>query len=156
MRTLSFAWQENGSLAEELAASIDCLYVRTAAHGAPISVTIWRAEHSGLEIRSKMHDIGRRLEVGVLEFRKVRTIHVNDARIDIRKSFSEHVKVEKLLIVELDVTVESGIVLENSRGEQIVIVAGANPYTLSIRAPSLGTEFQPEYPLERYQHVLMA
>ena len=156
MRTLSFAWQENASLAAELAAGIDGLYVRTAQHGAPVSVTLWKGEHSGLEVRSKMHDIGRRLEVGVLEFTKAQTIRINDARIDIGKSFSEHLKVRKLLIAELDVTAECGIVLENSRGEQIVIVAGANPYTLSICAPSLGSEFQPEYPLDRYRHVLMA
>jgi hypothetical protein len=155
MRPLSFSWQENASLAAELAAGIDCLYVRTAAHGAPISITLWKGEHSGLEIRSKMHDIGKRLEIGVLEFTKVRTIRISDVRIDIRKSFNEHLKVEKLLIVESDVTAESGITLENSSGEQIVIVAGANPYTLSIRAPAVGTEFQPEYPLDRYRHVLM-
>lgn len=156
MRTISFGWQEDASLAAELAAGIDCFYVGTAAHGAPISVTLWKGDHSGLQIRSKMHDIGVRLEVGVLEFAKVRAIGVNDTRIDLSNTFNERLKAEKLLIIELDVTVESGIVLENSHGEQIVIVAGANPYTLSIRAPSLGTEFQPEYPLDRYQRVSMA
>jgi hypothetical protein len=155
MRTLTFLWRDDTSLALKLAAGIEGLYLRTAAHGAPISVTLWQ-EGSGLEIRSNMHDLGPRFEIGVLEFLPVQRIFSSDTQIDIPKSFKEHLRVGKLVITELDVTAESGITLENSRGEQIVIVAGSNPYTLSIRGTSFGAEFQPEYPLDRYQRVLMA
>lgn len=155
MRTLTFLWREDTSLALELAAGIEGLYVRTAEHGAPISITLWKGGSSGLEIKSRMHDLGPRFEIGVLEFTVVRRIHVRDVQIDIQKSFREHLKVEKLVITEQDVTAESGVIFENSGGEQIVIVAGANPYTLSIRAPSFA-KFEPEYPLDRYRHALMA
>jgi hypothetical protein len=156
MRTLTFLWRDDASLALKLAAGIESLYLRTAAHGAPISVTLWQGEGSGLEIRSNMHDLGPRFEIGVLEFVPVQRISSGDTQIDIPKSFNEHLRVAKLVITELDVTAESGITLENSRGEQIVIVAGANSYTLSIRGTSFGAESQPEYPLDRYQRVLMA
>jgi hypothetical protein len=93
--------------------------------------------------------------VGVLEFAKTRSSRNSDMSINVPVSFKGRVKVEKLVIIELDVTAESGITLENSRGEQIVIVAGANPHTLMVRAPSYVNSFEPEYTLDRYQRVIM-
>ncbi|MGH7055640.1 MAG: hypothetical protein ACREFK_14845 [Stellaceae bacterium] len=155
MRIFSFKWQENDSLALQLAAGVRRLSVNTDIRDTPIAVTLWQGESTKLRIRSQMNDIAERLEVGVLEFTRIQSWGANDPSIDFSKCFEKNLKIEKLVIAEQDVMAESGIVLENPYGEQIIIVAGASPYTLAVRAPSYEKVFQPEYPLDHYRRVVM-
>lgn len=142
-------------MALQLAAGVRRLSINTDIRDTPIAVTLWQGENTKLRIRSRMNDITERLEVGVLEFTRIRSWGANGPSIDLSKCFEKNLKIEKLIIVEQDVMAESGIALENPYGDQIVIVAGASPYTLAVRAPSYEKGFQPEYPLDHYRRIVM-
>ncbi len=157
MSDLNFVWSGRVPLARELAVPVLRVSVRAAAHGRPISVTLWRGDGSGLQIRSAMHDIGERLEVGVLTFRLVDSLLPDERVVELSPAFGGPTKVIKLAIVESGARAESGMILEASDGSQVVVVAGANPYTLAVRGvldqPHV---FEPEYPLTNYMAVPLA
>ena len=160
MNRFLFAWQEKDSLAAQLAKGIESISINVAFGEKPIAVTLWRGDGSGLRIRSKMHDIAERCEVGVLEFSKIGTGAHNEMKISLPESFRNHLNLTKMTIIERGTVAESGILLESHSKEEIVIVAGAYPHTLAIRISSLTVEptlpaFEPEYPMESYQRVDM-
>ena len=71
MNRLSFGWQEQESLFEELKRPITRISIEFAFHGKPVYVTLWRPDGTGLLIHSDMHDLAERREVGVLQFGRV-------------------------------------------------------------------------------------
>jgi len=158
MRELEFAWHERESLGAQLRGGFRRISTRTASHGKPIAVTLWRLDGSGLQIQSRMHDVAERLEVGVLEFMRIAQTGAVETALDLPKEFAERISVNKLLIDLDGPTAESGVALENRLGEEIIVVAGAYPYTLAISAPLVGgiAPFEPEYPLAQYRRVALA
>ena len=144
-------------MVRELKVPVLRVSVRAATHGRPISVTLWRSDGTGMQIQSAMHDIAERLEVGVLAFSLVDSLLPDELVVELPPAFGGPIKVTKLTIVESGVRAESGILLEASDGSQVVVVAGANPYTLAVRGvvdqPHV---FEPEYPLINYMAVPLA
>jgi hypothetical protein len=153
---LPFVWRETDSLARELASGFERLSIATFVRNVPVAATLWQSGDTGLRIRSQVFDLAERVEVGVLEFTKVKPNHRNDVSFDVPASFKNGLRVQKLLIVERSTTAESGLMVENADNQQIVIVAGAIPHTLTVRAPLYTGAFEPEYPLSRYQRASMA
>jgi hypothetical protein len=155
MRHIGFGWSEAAPLVDQLAAPIARASIDTATHGRPTALTLWRPNGRGLRIQSKMHDLGPRTEVGVLHFRSVNSADADE--IDVPIAFDAPLKVTKLIIVELGVTAESGVNLESIDGRQIIITAGAMPYSLAVRGlVETPHSFEPEYPLETYTALRLA
>ena len=153
MKYLAFIWHERGALTRYLGRGSDRLsIVRVSDNLPPSAVILWRGDGDGLRIRSQMFDIRPRFEIGVLTFDVVRPGPI-EFSLDVAVTLGPPRKIEKLVIAEDGVTAESGLILEDARGEHILVLAGASPYFLAIRAPGYSGEFQPEYPLDRYQRV---
>jgi hypothetical protein len=154
MDYLSFGWKEQSSLAAELARPIKRVSVEFAFHERPVYVTLWRADGTGLLVHSDMHDLAERVEVGVLQFSYVFAPEPQEAIVEASPVFDGELLVSKLIIQESGTESESGIILRAVNGEEMVIVAGVNPYSVAIRGVALlGYTFEPEYELERYSRV---
>lgn len=151
MSTLEYSWCESASLLTQLVVPVERASIRTAAHGRPITLTLWRHDGTGLRIRARMHDIADRIEIGVLDFSLADSADADETFVDLPSSFSGPIQVSRLIIIEAGMTAESGVVLETSDGNRIVVTAGANPYTLAVKGVvDTPHVFEPEYPLNRY------
>jgi hypothetical protein len=93
-----------------------------------------RLHHHGsseaIQIQSQMFDVAPRKEVGALRFSRGTIDTEKTLAITVPQDAAEIIRVEKLVIEENAVKVESGVVLTNSAAEQFVVVAGAQPYGL--------------------------
>jgi hypothetical protein len=157
MKSLHFDWQEEASLVDLLSRRVDRLVVEMVTYiNRPVSVRLIHDRTVVLDIRSRRHDVAERIEVGVLQFRRMDQDR-SDLIIDVPATFGSITAIEKLVIVEQEFTAESGVAPKNGRGEEIVIVAGVCPYTLALQNPwdSRLLEFRPEYRLERYNRIAM-
>jgi hypothetical protein len=136
----------------ELAQGITRISIRTAAHGRPIAVTLWQTDTVGTRIESVMHDVAERIEVGVLVAMRVSAPFADEVFVEAPSAFKEGMALTKLFIEVEMKRLESGVVLSARDGGELVIVAGAFPYSLAIlgigEAPH---RFEPEYPLNSYQ-----
>jgi hypothetical protein len=139
-----------GRLADEFARGFKSISVERLAHGRPIAIFLWHADSEGLKVQSVMHDVAERFEVGALEFSRITGTVSEVSEFDLPGEFGVGLKASKLVLSTDGVTVESGIVLQGNRGNEMVLVAGAQPYTIAIKAPSVVEEFDPEYPLSKY------
>jgi hypothetical protein len=154
---LTFVWEGPGPLAAQLTVGVLRASSTTAAHLRPDSVTLWRSDGRGVRIRSRMHDLAERVEVGVLEFSMVGAAEEGEMSTILPTSFIGHLRVTKLVISESGTTAESGIVLKAGDGQEIIITAGAYPYTLAVKGIfSSPHAFEPEYPIEAYKRVDIA
>jgi hypothetical protein len=154
MNILPFEWSESASLATELARPLKQISVEFEPHGSPMFVTLWRSDGTGLRVRSEMHDVAERREVGVLCFSHALAPVSNATVIDVAPTFDCKLAVSKLLIEESGTSAESGVILMGDDGDQLIVVAGVKPYCLAVSGlPSAPSKFEPEYPLERYARV---
>jgi hypothetical protein len=151
MNIFPFEWSESTSLAAELARPLKQISVESEPHGWPMFVTLWRSDGTGLGVRSEMHDVAERREVGVLCFSHVLARVSNATLIDLEPTFDSELTALKLLIEESGTSAESGVILRGHDSDEMIIVAGVKPYCLAIsgvRSPP--SKFEPEYPLDRY------
>lgn len=159
MRRFSFTWSGSAphDLAQRLSRPIDRASVNIDEHGKPYAVTLWHSDGTGLRIRSRMCDIAERCEVGVLDFSIVTSAVKDEKTVSFPAAFYSGTKASKLVVSESGVNAESGLILESSDGQEIVIVAGVFPYSLAISCLSSTPHgFEPEYPLETYTRVEIA
>jgi len=154
MNSLSFGWKEQESLAGELARPITRVSIEFAFHGRPVYVTLWRPDETGLLIHSDMQDVAERREVGVLQFSRVHAAETQEITIEAPSVFHENLSVSKLVIEESGMESESGLILQANSGEEIVIVAGVQPYSIAVRGVTWPEyTFEPEYPMEQYARI---
>jgi hypothetical protein len=119
-------------------------------------VTLWRSDGTGLRTFSQMHDVAERREVGVLNFERVSAPRPDERVVDVA-SFQNEIVVSKLIIHESGTTAESGVMLKARNGDEIVMVAGAYPYSLAVLGVvSMPHIFEPEYSMDLYTRVLFA
>ncbi len=157
MNELSFGWQKQESLSEELAQPIARLSLEFAFHGRPVYATLWRPDGTGLLVHSDMHDLAERIEVGVLQFGRVFAPEAQEIIVETPSAFRDRLLVIKLTIEESGTRSESGIVLQAKSGAEILIVAGAQPYSIAVRGVEWpDSTFEPEYELDRYQRTPIA
>jgi hypothetical protein len=106
-----------------------------------------------------MYDIAERLEVGVLDFRKVDTPAADELikeMVDLDPAYQRPFRLSKLVIEESGIQAESGIEMVAANGATILIVAGGMPCTLEIQGVKVAATFRgPEYPLDMYQREIM-
>lgn len=157
MTKIPFVWRERGSLLENLFQPFDHLAIQLDVIQRPVAVRLGHRHAIATHIHSTMHHVAKRIELGILEFTKSNDRYGNELNVDVPETFGAVLAIDKLAIDEQDVVAESGIAFRNARGEEIVIVAGAQPYGLAIRIPWSGVlvQFDPEYPLSRYSRTTM-
>jgi hypothetical protein len=154
MDRISFGWKEPEPLAGELAQPITRLSIEFAFHERPVYVTLWRPDKTGLLIHSDMQDVAERREVGVLQFSRVYEAETQEIVIEAPSVFRENLSIFKLAIEESGVQCESGIILQANSGDEIVIVAGVQPYSIAVRGITWPKyTFEPEYPMEQYSMI---
>lgn len=154
---IAFKWSETTALPTELTKPLERISVQFDPHGKPVHVTLWRTDGTGLGLSSAMHDVAERREVGVLELDCVPLPSEHEAVFDVRSQFGHELTVSKLIIEESGTKAESGVNIKSARGDEIVIVAGAFPFSLAIRGLTSGPQlFEPEYPIELYKQVPIA
>jgi hypothetical protein len=101
-----------------------------------------------------MHDVAERMEVGVLSFERISAIRPGETIADVASAFQGEIVVYKLIIDESGATAESGVILKAANGDEIVIVAGAYPFSLAVLGVlSMPHIFEPEYPIDLYRRV---
>lgn len=136
----------------KIAAGVDHASIRTAEHNRPISVTFWAEQGFGVRFESVMHDLTDRTEIGVLSTKLVTAPLADEQGVIVPKEFNQNISLAKLTIETNSVRVESGVVLTGSGGQEILIVAGAYPFTLAILGlGDVPHRFEPEYPVSEYK-----
>jgi hypothetical protein len=95
-------------------------------------VTLWRSDGTGLRVRSEMHDVAERREVGVLRFSHVLAPASNASLMNVAPALNRELTVSKLIIEEAGTSAESGVILKGDDGDEMIIVAGVEPYCLAI------------------------
>ena len=101
-----------------------------------------------------MQDVADRREVGVLQFSRVYETETQEIVIEAPSAFRENLSIFKLVIEESGVQCESGLILQANSGDEIVIVAGVQPYSIAVRGITWpGYTFEPEYPMEQYSRI---
>jgi hypothetical protein len=149
-----------GHLSDEFAQGFESMSIEKLVHKLVTTVYLWHADGTGLKVQSEMHDIAGWIEVGALKFSRV-TGAVSGAsesgvcetvvsKINLPNEFGTGLKASKLVLCTHGITIESGVVFENTGGNEIVLVAGAGPYTVAVKAPSVVDAFEPEYELSEY------
>jgi hypothetical protein len=150
MKRIGFCWSDPEQKLLWLWKPITRLSLRRAAHGLPISITMWNVDRLGLKIFPVMHDIDDRQEVGVLNFDLVSSVEDTEEFVDSPSFLLDKFDIMKLIIQLENIEYESG--LEFSQGNvSVTIVPGSFPLSLAIRgAPQWDAKFDPEYDLASY------
>jgi hypothetical protein len=152
MNDIPFSWQEEGPLVEYLSRRFDRLAVELDLVQRPVAVCLVHNQTPTIEISSNMHVVGERDELGALRFAMSKDQNRYGLKIDVPPAFGTVTAIDKLVLVEEQIRVESGIVFRNGNGSDIVIVASARPFGLAISVPwpSPLAKFDPECDLEQY------
>lgn len=150
MITIKFCVNLSVRLSDEFNKGFTRISINRLPHGHPSAIFLWHADGTGLMIRSEMHDIAERFEVGALIFSHAVATDSNAPLIDLPEEFSFDLKASKLVLSDQSVSAESGILLKGDHGGEIVILAGALPYALTVKAPFIIEAFEPEYDLSSY------
>ncbi|MDN7602439.1 hypothetical protein [Burkholderia gladioli] len=158
MKHLNFALHHINSLRKEFSSGFTRLSLAFAVHGKPISVTLWRSDGTGLQVQCRMHDVFDRVEYGVLEFERALGNGDGETFIDLPDDLrlAPGSTVAKLILTDDGVMCESGFAVIGSQGSELIVVAGAYPYTLAVSVAGLPEPFEPEFPLDKYDRVEIA
>jgi hypothetical protein len=150
MRILSFEWRRLGAPAVEFSRGFQKLSYELASHKKPIWVTLWRDDGTGLHVKPMMFDSGDRTEYGVLEFEPAPRGLAQGVTVALPQAFAGVTRASKLVLKSDGFIVESGVSIKGDGGAEIVLIAGAYPYTLALSFGSVLVSFEPEYPVDQY------
>jgi hypothetical protein len=105
-----------------------------------------------------MRDVAERVEYGVLEFEPwAGGNEEQGAIISLPNDVGgEGTTIAKLLLRDDSVVCESGFAIRGGHGSELIVVAGAYPYTLAVAVTGISGSFEPEFPLEKYDRVVFA
>lgn len=97
-----------------------------------------------------MCDVAIKVEVGVLNFRQIAT-RSEDEKQYLYKPSLKVVRIEKLLIKESDMMLESGLAIRFSDGQFLRVVPSAFPCHLVVSGLLQSTLSVTEYPEDKYE-----
>src|SRR4051812_21687374 len=118
MKNIAFIWNCDQPPLEVLFRALRQISVGLDMIDRPDAVHLWDDSSGAVLIQPRMFDIAPRIEVGALEFSPSRTAREKTVNFIVPEGTKEIVKVEKLIIQEHGVSVESGIVLTNNATEE--------------------------------------
>lgn len=115
------------------------------------STTLWLQLRDGrmLRVRSDMHDLSGWEEIGTLTFELVREGEGTEMT-GLPESWSAVRTIEKLVYDSEECEAECGFALHTMSGDVLLVLPGADVYTLAIKAPFFLQPFFPENDLEAY------
>ena len=107
-----------------------------------------------LQIQAKVTEAESWYEVGTLVFEKIaekaKSEHIH---VPLPESWLD-VRLVDMLVLECEkFTAESGVCFRNGDGEKFIILPGAFPYSLAIKAAFYPEKFYPEYEIDQYESV---
>jgi|SRR6185312_15981081 hypothetical protein len=148
MIDIPFTWEGKGDFHNALYSPIQRASL-TMLVGRPSVLFLWHTDGSCLRIANKMHDLGDRVEVGSLSFGDKGPSDKAEFEVDVCVN---PLHVEKLILVERNVCIESGVAIALTPARELIVVSGAYPYTLAVDGLFGGPHaFEPEYQLSRYR-----
>lgn len=154
MRSFAFTGDDSAYSISQLSKPVERISFECSKDVGVNSIILWHSDRIGIRVRSRMHDIGERLEVGVLEFDWVSEPNQGWQYAELPVACKNGATVSKLIVAEAGITADSGVALKLGDGTEIIIVAGAFPYSLAVCGlPSIPCLFDPEYPIDRYSRV---
>jgi len=153
MANLPFEWNGDGELADRLRAPIMRVSVRRIPNVGIVALTLWHGTSSGIQIGSRMHDVGDREEAGVLVFSSVDTLDGEDEVLPPPPVFSGPHGMVKLVGAYDAQTTESGIVFEREGAPELVVASGVFPHTIAVSGLPGEDRFDPELDLGTYKRV---
>lgn len=152
MIDISFVWEGKGDLHKALYSPIQRASL-TMLMDRPSALFLWHADGSYLRIANQMHDLANRVEVGSLAFGDKGPSDKAEFEVDICVN---PLRVEKLILLERNVCVESGVAIELAATRELIVVPGAYPYTLAVDGLFEGPHaFEPEYQMSRYRREVI-
>lgn len=151
MGDIKFLCKSEMDLFFEVARPFEKVALGFAQHGRPISISLCRKDGSALVVNSTSYDIASRVEVGGLCFKLEEKYEKANNGVAFGFDFHGGKGVSKYLICEDGVVVECGVQF-TCEEQELIVLAGVNPYTLAIRGVVQGPHFfEPEYPLSQYR-----
>ena len=120
-----------------------------------VTTTIWLFLCDGavLIIQSNMNELDGWEEVGSLNFKAFTSGEYLPEMIALPIVWNKIISLGKLAIEDDEFIAESGIVIRNNLGEEIIIVCGAEIYSIQMKAPFFEGCFNPEYSFEKYKYI---
>lgn len=117
--------------------------------------TLWcfLCDGTVLRIDSVMTDVSGWLEVGTLAFELVENGDELPEMVPLPEVWSHISSLNKLVLDEPEFSSESGLIIKTLSGDKLMVVCGAEVYTVQISAPFFFGKFHPEYEVERYKAV---
>lgn len=106
-----------------------------------------------VEICSQCNDLGNWREVGSLKLRLiVGKVHDAPSVEWVASSMSDFNigRVDVITHCENDYLAECGLCLNSSSGQELWILAGVAPGSVTVRIPGSSNEFVPEFPIDEY------
>jgi len=157
MKRLNFSATGIESIFEELHKPIVGISTQKIASDVIIALIFWHQDGTGVRCRSNMHDVAPRIELGVLDFAKIRSNRDKECEGFLDGGLPSFDTLEVLLMtIEAGgVVAESGMVLR-SASSRIMVACGAAPYSLAVydsRFPD--RDFLPEYKISEYKEEPM-
>jgi hypothetical protein len=149
-KILSFDMASAPSLSAGLQSGLSG-YVIDYVPGIQSPTALWLRLCDGRTIRVEvdMHDLSGWDEIGTLVFEVV-SAHDAPGMVNLPVTWSYVREVQKLVFNLDECEAECGFILCTTSGEQLVVVSGADPYSLAVRAPFHQTPFEPENNLTAY------
>jgi len=158
---LGFGFAGLSSLHEEICRPFTEMTVTLDRVRTPTELVLWRKDDTGLKIRSKMHDLAEKVEVGILQFATTtRTNEIEpDGYWETAERFSAKVfdgpnSISKLVVDESGYSCESGILVTSISGKELVVVADVFPCHIAVLGiEGLSSASKPEYGMARYRRI---
>jgi hypothetical protein len=121
------------------------------SHYGCFTVTLWLTSGEGFRLTSSMHDLGDRIEVGILKVELVVQPLQDEASVDLPWSFRNGGSISKLAIEQSGTRAESGVLLRSGEGDEIIILPAAFQHRLYVGGVDAAPQqVTPEYNLSRY------
>jgi hypothetical protein len=148
-----FDWKGRGPLVDVLKQPLKAVSLMLDSHGMVESVAFWSDQAEGVRVHSEMHDLAIKVEVGVLSFEVAHEMEDGEHLIPFASVLTPS-KISKLLISESGKVIESGLGLQFSPEQEILVLPSDFPCFLALRVKGINlphTLPNLEYQLERYE-----
>jgi hypothetical protein len=126
-------------------------YAVNLNYGLTTTIWLFLCNNSVLVIQSNMNELDGWEEVGTLKFINETNGENLPKMIPLPLAWQNIVSLAKLLIEDDEFIAESGLVIRNNINEEVIIVCGAELYSLQMAASFFESSFNPEYDFEKYK-----
>jgi len=123
---------------------------KVAQHQRSTDFFLLRSDGSGLRFSVVMVDLAERVEVGVLSIESAEKNYFPEELFALPPTFQQKLLPERLVLETDYGSIDSGLVLTASDGDQLVLVSGVYPYTIEVKASFAAGRFEPEYRIDKY------